>query len=70
MPEHGNFEELTDILAGFENIGPSHMKAPNEDGELGYAGACFPKDVDAILKDVKHPILTFVNDLNKQWRST
>ena len=70
MPEGGNFEHITDILAGFENIGPSHMKAPNEDGELGYGGACFPKDVTAILKDLNHPLLSFVDKINKEWKYT
>ena len=69
MPEDGDFEQLTDILAHFPNIGPSHMKAPNADGELGYGGACFPKDVSAILTEVKGlTLLNTIHNTNKGWR--
>ena len=40
------------------------MKAPNEEGLLGYGGACFPKDVEAILKIIDHKILWKVRDQN------
>jgi UDP-N-acetyl-D-mannosaminuronate dehydrogenase len=39
-----NYDKMTDILGTFENIGPSHMKAENEKGTLGFSGHCFPKD--------------------------
>jgi len=47
MPGLSNYEEMTNILAKFPNIGPSHMKVPNALGELGYEGFCFPKDMRA-----------------------
>ena len=59
-PEAGNFEQLTDILAEFPNIGPL-MKAPNDEGELGYGGACFPKDVTAFLAELRN--FTLLNDV-------
>lgn len=70
MPEGGDFEQLTDILAEFPNIGPSHMKAPNDEGELGYGGACFPKDVTAFLAELRN--FTLLNDVrlkNQNWRN-
>ena len=48
MPGVSNYEEMTDILAKFPNIGPSHMKVPNAIGGLGYEGFCFPKDMKAL----------------------
>ena len=47
MPGLSNYDEMTDILAKFTNIGPSHMKVPNAEGGLGYGGFCFPKDMKA-----------------------
>ena len=32
-----------------ERITPSHMQVPGPDGELGFGGACFPKDTEALL---------------------
>jgi UDP-glucose 6-dehydrogenase len=63
-PDHIDYNNLTDILAKFPNIGPSHMKAPNDVGGLGYDGACFPKDVLALLHIMPHTILKQVHDTN------
>jgi UDPglucose 6-dehydrogenase len=30
-------------------MGDSHFDVPGPDGSLGYGGACFPKDVRAII---------------------
>jgi len=30
-------------------MGDSHLKVPGPDGQLGYGGACFPKDVRAMI---------------------
>ena len=64
LPPEVDYDEVTDILGMFPNIGASHMKAPNEEGLLGYGGACFPKDVEAILKIIDHKILWKVRDQN------
>ena len=53
MPGLSNYEEMTNILAKFPNIGPSHMKVPNALGELGYEGFCFPKDMKA-FSEITH----------------
>jgi hypothetical protein len=47
MPGLSDYNKMTDILAKFPNIGPSHMKVPNAVGGLGYEGFCFPKDMKA-----------------------
>ena len=61
-----NHKEMIDILAKFENIGPSHMSAPNDDGGLGFGGHCFPKDVEAFLNYSKSEILQQVIDTNSK----
>ena len=41
-----------DALRGFVSdgrIGDSHLNVPGHDGNLGYGGTCFPKDVNALL---------------------
>ena len=37
------------------------MKGPNDEGELGYGGACFPKDVTAFLAELRN--FTLLNDV-------
>jgi len=61
-----NYSELTSTLGYMKNIGPSHMIAPNFDGKLGFGGHCFPKDVKALTKTVKHSILSKVIETNKE----
>ena len=41
-----------DALNGFASdgrIGDSHLNVPGHDGQLGYGGKCFPKDVCALI---------------------
>jgi UDP-glucose 6-dehydrogenase len=61
-----NYDKMTDILAGFENIGPSHMNAPNSKGTLGFSGYCFPKDTLAFHKFTGSDILKQVIDTNNE----
>ena len=60
-----NYSELTSTLAMIQNIGPSHMIAPNYDGKLGYGGHCFPKDVKALTKLTNHSILKEIIEINE-----
>jgi UDP-N-acetyl-D-mannosaminuronate dehydrogenase len=61
--DYGN---MTDILADFENIGPSHMTAPNSEGTLGFSGHCFPKDTLAFHQFTGSNILKQVIDTNNE----
>ena len=61
-----NHKEMINILGKFENIGPSHMAAPNDDGGLGFGGHCFPKDIEAFLNFTKSEILKQVIDTNNK----
>ena len=61
-----NHTDMIDILGKFENIGPSHMSAPNDDGGLGFGGHCFPKDTEAFLNFSKSEILKQVIDTNNK----
>ena len=61
-----NHKEMINILGKFENIGPSHISAPNDDGGLGFGGHCFPKDIEAFLNFTKSEILKQVIDTNNK----
>ena len=50
------------------------MKVPGHDGKKGYGGACFPKDVSALIKyaediDVNLSLLKEVHNSNNLIRS-
>jgi UDPglucose 6-dehydrogenase len=45
----GNWEHFTGMLKTDTRMGDSHFDVPGPDGSLGYGGACFPKDVRAII---------------------
>lgn len=66
LPDDIDYQSLTDALAMFPNVGPSHMGAPNFEGTLGYTGHCFPKDVNALTKVLDHSILKYINEINEK----
>jgi len=61
-----DYNTMTESLGLFENIGRSHMKAPNSEGKLGYSGNCFPKDLKALTKVIDHSILEQVIKTNSK----
>lgn len=69
-----SYDVVTKLLVEEGRIGQTHMQAPGEHG-YGYAGSCFPKDVEALLDQVYHedvtsfPLLNEVNVQNKQLRA-
>ena len=65
-----NHKDMIDILGKFENIGPSHMSAPNDDGGLGFGGHCFPKDIEAFLDFTKSEILQQIIDTNNKLKDS
>ena len=56
-----NYHMITNTLANFDNIGPSHMRVK----ELGYDGNCFPKDMEAFANFLDSEILKNVIEVNK-----
>jgi UDPglucose 6-dehydrogenase len=47
--------DWADVRAGFSgtNVAGSHTQVPGPDGKRGFGGACFPKDVQAFLAEVR-----------------
>ena len=44
-----NWEDALNGFASDGRIGDSHLHVPGPDGQLGYGGKCFPKDVNALI---------------------
>ena len=44
-----SWEDFTKILKADSRMGNSHLEVPGPDGKLGFGGACFPKDISALI---------------------
>jgi nucleotide sugar dehydrogenase len=44
-----NFDNVVSLVKLDDRMGNSHMQVPGPDGLLGFGGACFPKDTNALL---------------------
>jgi UDPglucose 6-dehydrogenase len=68
-----NWTEIKQIAKNDPRLGNTHWDVPGPDGQFGYGGACFPKDVSAIVEhsiDVgsKLELLDCVRNLNSTYR--
>lgn len=66
--------EVKEIATNDDRLGTSHWDVPGPDGQFGYGGACFPKDVSAIIehakdKNIKLELLECVKSLNAKHRN-
>jgi UDPglucose 6-dehydrogenase len=44
-----SYDDVKNIALLDKRIGPSHLSVPGPDGELGFGGTCFPKDINAMI---------------------
>jgi UDPglucose 6-dehydrogenase len=62
-------------IATFDSrMGRTHMSVPGPDGSYGWGGACFPKDMTAIINEAKSlgvdfKLLEQIQDINKEHRN-
>jgi len=68
------WKDITDIASYDQRIGLTHMAVPGPDGRYGWAGACFPKDIAAIIKEAEQLSLDFkllrnIENINKEHRN-
>lgn len=68
------WSEIKDIAKNDQRLGTSHWDVPGPDGKFGYGGACFPKDVSAIIEHgldigVELELLTQVKEINRKKRN-
>ena len=45
-----DYDKVTEYAKYDERIGKSHLNVPGPDGDFGYGGHCFPKDVRALIR--------------------
>ncbi len=69
-----NWNEVKEIAKNDPRLGNTHWDVPGPDGQFGYGGACFPKDVSAIIEhslDIGSPLelLSRVEEINKKNRN-
>lgn len=49
--ENANWEQMVNFTMYDGRIGPTHLNVPGPDGKFGWGGACFPKDIGAIIEE-------------------
>ena len=45
-----DYDKVTEYAIYDERLGKSHLNVPGPDGDFGYGGHCFPKDVKALIQ--------------------
>ena len=76
-----DWENVIDGVMTDKRIGGSHYNVPGKDGEFGFGGTCFPKDINAFIKlfesyDIDPIVLKSVWERNltvrknKDWESS
>lgn len=68
------WEDLTKLSLFDDRIGYTHMSVPGPGGQYGWGGACFPKDVSAIISEAirlnqDFELMKRVEEINKRHRS-
>lgn len=68
-----SWKEMSRLVSKDDRIGKTHLSVPGPDGQFGWGGFCFPKDVAAIQQEaytlgVDMELLGRVEDLNKKHR--
>ena len=57
------WKAFTDMISADMRIGQSHMSVPGPDGQYGYGGTCFPKDVKALIGYDKNERLSILREV-------
>jgi len=68
-----NYDNIMDGVCSDDRIGHSHTHVPGPDGDYGFGGTCFPKDINSLINTmidngVDPIILKSVWDQNKNYR--
>ena len=68
-----DWKDLAYLATHDGRIGYSHLEVPGPDGQYGWGGSCFPKDIAAIMEEgldvgVELELLGRVEDINKKHR--
>lgn len=59
------YQKVLEGVLASEYINSMHTQVPGPDGKFGFGGKCFPKDVNAFVKQFKdYPIYKLLKELN------
>ena len=65
-----DYDKVVEYATYDERLGKSHWAVPGPDGDFGFGGHCFPKDLSAIINQFEtYGLLEAVEDVNNQVRS-
>lgn len=69
-----DYNKLEALFKEDPRIGPTHTQVPGPDGQYGFGGKCFPKDVSAAIKffdqaGIDHKLLKQVVEDNQKFRN-
>ena len=69
-----DYDKIVEYATLDKRLGNSHWSVPGPDGDLGFGGHCFPKDLSAILKmtddlGTTNNVIKSVRDTNDKLRS-
>ena len=68
-----DYDKVTEYAKYDDRLGKSHLNVPGPDGDFGYGGHCFPKDVKALIEvaisyDIHPTMLIATNKKNNEVR--
>ncbi|MDA8686589.1 hypothetical protein N9L94_06210, partial [Robiginitalea sp.] len=74
-----DYDKVIEYACYDDRLGKSHWNVPGPDGDLGYGGHCFPKDVKALIEVANNinifPLMLIATDekneqtrKNKDWK--
>lgn len=64
-----DYDDLMGVVRYDERIGDSHTAVPGADGQHGFGGKCFPKDLVAIKEVARRNLGLVTNMLDAAWSS-
>jgi UDPglucose 6-dehydrogenase len=48
-----DYDRVVESSVYDDRVGKSHLSVPGPDGQLGFGGSCFPKDINALIHSMK-----------------
>lgn len=62
---HETWKAFTNMISADMRFGASHLQVPGPDGQFGYGGTCFPKDVKAFIGYDKNNRLSILREVEE-----
>ena len=71
---NADYDKVIQSTIQDDRLGTSHWKVPGPDGDFGYGGHCFPKDINALISvainnNISPKMLIATDEKNKEVRS-